>query len=237
MRQKSLEQVLRLVLQGMLNEQFAGAYLHDMRGGLQAMRNSIELLTRSARGIGDPAAVDRAAELAKRALAGHERTLSGVIDDMVVRDEPPASVDVAALLREVLVFLQNAIAAKELIPCDPPASSLYVTGERKKLHLCLMALISNVIDYLPRGAALNVRLYRDAEELFLEIPGGNLYETVGLSDDGKGLPGEIGQLELTLKVCRAIVGAHGGRIVFRSDDSGDGVLQICHPVLNLDAHL
>jgi len=232
MRQKSLDQVLRLVLQGMLNEQNAGAYLHDMRGGLQAMRNSIELLTRSARGSGDPAAMDRAAELAKRALAGHERTLSLVIDEMVLTDEPAVSVDVAALLREILAFLQNAIAAKELIASPAPVASLRVLGERKKLHLCLMALVSNAIDYLPKGAPLNVNLYRDAEEVFLEIPGGNLYETVNLSDGGKGMPAEIGQLELTLKVCREIVGTHGGRIVFRSDESGDGVLQICHPVLN-----
>jgi signal transduction histidine kinase len=216
----------------MLNEQHAGAYLHDLRGGLQAMRNSIELLTRGARGMGDPAAVDRAAELAKRALAGHERTLSGVIDAMVLRDEAPASVDVAELLRDVLAFLQNAIAAKELVPSSAPTPRLCVMGERKKLHLCLLALMSNAIDYLPQGSPLNVSLYRDAEELFLEIPGGNLYETVSLSDGGNGLPAEIGQLELTLKVCRDIVGAHGGRLVFRSDDSGDGVLQICHPVLN-----
>jgi len=233
MRQEKLDQILRLILQGMLNTQHANAYLHDMRGGLQALRNCIELLARSARTAGEIAAVERATELAKRALAGHERTLGSVVDHLVLRDEEPVSVDMAALLQEVMAFLQNAIGAKQLVPSPAPAQSagLRVRGEPRKLRLCVLALVSNAIEYLPRGGSLSVRLYRDADELFLEIPGGNLYETVNLTDERTGLPGEIEQLELTLQVCREVVSVHGGRIVFRSDDSGEGVLQICHPVL------
>jgi len=233
MRQKTLDQVLRLTLQGMLAEQFRATHLHDMRGGLQAIRNSLELMTRASKASGDgTAAVDRATELAKRALAGHERTLETVLDHLVLIDEEPTSVDVAALLAEVLAFLQNAIVSKGLSPAVPQTGRIRAIGEPRKLRLCMLALISNAIDYLPAGSALNVGLYSDTEEFFLEIPGGQLYETVNLSDEATSLPGTIEQRELSLRVCRQIVSAQGGRIVFRSDESTDGILQICHPVQN-----
>ena len=87
------------------------AYLHDLRGGLQAISGAFELLARLARtGRSDPALVDRASAIARSALANHEGAIVEMLKQVVPAEEPTGTVDFGELIDETLQFLRNDIA-------------------------------------------------------------------------------------------------------------------------------
>jgi len=153
------------------------AYLHEVRGGLQALSGAFELLARLARTRdGDAGVVDRATSIAKRALANHEAAMIELIKQITAAADEQESVDLTALIEDVLRFLRNDISARQLeIRFERDGSQrMCVDVPRHQLRLLLLGLISRQIDSIPPRSALSLRLaVRDGQAtLELGSPGG-----------------------------------------------------------------
>lgn len=218
-----------LTLHAMLSEKYRQAYLHDMRGGLQAIRNSLELLARTMKTAdANPAVAEKAADLAKRALAGHEKALEQTVDHLIPRDEPAVAVDLAALLRELLGFLQNTIAARGLPVHFTDAGNISVSAQPGRLRLVLLALLSSAIDFPAKLTALNVTLRREANDVYLELPGGDAFERVDAAPGDTEWGTE--ERRLTWSVSRQFLEANGGSLACPADGAAAGILRIGYPL-------
>jgi len=218
-----------LTLHAMLSERYRQAYLHDMRGGLQAIRNSLELIVRTMKTAQlNPAAMEKAADLARRALAGHEKVIEQTVDRLILRDEPAVAVDLAALLRELLGFLQNTIAARGLPVQFEDAGNISVSAQPGRLRLVLLALLSTAIDFPPQLTALYVTLQREANDVYLELPGGNAFEHVDAEPGDSGWGADARRL--TWSVARQFLEANGGSLARRDDGPAAGIVRIGYPL-------
>src|ERR1700737_5570393 len=82
--------VLDAAVQTLINERCHRAYIHDMRGGLQAVYSSLEVLARSAKhGTPNTVLIENASSIAKRAMANHEQALVDIVNQGTRRDGAP----------------------------------------------------------------------------------------------------------------------------------------------------
>jgi hypothetical protein len=100
--------VFDAALQALVNDRCRSAYVHDMRGGLQAVYSSFELLVRSAKqGSVSETLIDNAFALAKRAIASNERIMLEIVNQLTVSEDEPVVIDVVNLIEEVQRFSRN----------------------------------------------------------------------------------------------------------------------------------
>ena len=86
-------------------------------------------------------------------------------------------VDVTGVVKGILALFEHAIAEKRLtLHATLPASLVFVTDARK-LHLILINLLANAVEYSPEGEAIEVRVATVQEQLHLQV-----------RDGGPGIP-------------------------------------------------
>src|ERR1700723_1495399 len=84
--------VLDAAVRTLINERCRQAYVHDMRGDLQAIYSSFELLARSAKhGAANAVLIENASSIAKRAMAHHEQALFEIVNQVVGPIDAPAN--------------------------------------------------------------------------------------------------------------------------------------------------
>ena len=117
------------------------------------------------------------------------------------------------------------------------------TGDRYRIKQVLLNLIDNAIKYCPSGSEVNVRLFREAETIVLEV-----------FDNGPGIPPdalrylfdrfyrldkarsrELGGCGLGLSICKSICEGHGGRIETRSQRDMGTTFRVTLPALELSS--
>src|SRR6202521_5656655 len=107
--------VLDAAVQTLINERCRRAYMHDMRGGLQAIYSSLELLARSAKlAAQNPALIDGAASIAKRALANYEPSMVTTVNQVTEPDDSPVVLNLSSLVQQAQQFLRNDALGKEI---------------------------------------------------------------------------------------------------------------------------
>jgi hypothetical protein len=159
------DQLLDAAVNTLVNGRCRRAYLHDLRGGLQALSGAFELLARLARtGKSDPILLDRASTIARSALANHESAIVEMLKQVVPEEELAGTVDFGELIDETLQSLRNDIACKQITLSVDRCDQLEVLAQRHKLRVLLLGLLTLRIDDCPTGAELIVRLER-AENL------------------------------------------------------------------------
>jgi hypothetical protein len=159
------DQLLEAAVNTLVNGRCRRAYLHDLRGGLQAISGAFELLARLARsGKSDPVLVDRASAIARSAFANHEAAIEEMLKQVVPAEEIVGAVDIGELIDETLQFLRNDIACKQLKLTVDRCDELEVLAPKHELRLLLLGLLTVRIDDCPAGAEFIVRLGR-AENL------------------------------------------------------------------------
>src|SRR6202022_2499989 len=100
--------VLDAAVQTLINERCHRAYVHDMRGGLQAVYSSLEVLARSAKhGAPNAVLIDNASSIAKRAMANHEQALVDIVNQVTGPDDAPTVVNLATLAKRAQRFYPN----------------------------------------------------------------------------------------------------------------------------------
>lgn len=145
----------------LIAERCQRAYLHDVRGGLQALSGALELLGRLALcGAGAAATVEHAVSLAKRALAAHESALLDLVKQITGGDESTERLELAALLEDVLRFLCNELASRRIATQISAGPQIHIDAPRNQLRFVLLGLLTRRIDALPAGGTLVIGIER-----------------------------------------------------------------------------
>jgi PAS domain S-box-containing protein len=141
-------------------------------------------------------------------------------------------IDAHALLRNVMEICETNAKDKKLrVEVDLDATNHWVRGDSARLQQVFWNLVKNAIKFTPEGGTIAIRT-RDLE-------GGRL--SVDVTDTGIGIQAEalekifdafeqasrditrlFGGLGLGLSISKALVEAHGGEIVARSEGDGHG---------------
>jgi transporter family protein len=224
------DQLLEAAVNTVVNARCRRAYLHDLRGGLQAISGAFELLARLARtGKSDPALVDRASAIARSALANHEGAVVEMLKEVVSDEEPLGAVDFGELIDETLQFLRNDIARKQIRLSVNRCDTLEVLTQKHKLRLLLLGLLTLRIDECPPGAELIVTVVR-AENLAVVA----VISAPGPQPDASHIeqsPEPIYPGRMVLEWASKWLSRHGGRVEpMRADHSGRGESRIYYPL-------
>jgi signal transduction histidine kinase len=224
--------VLDAAVQTLINERCRQAYMHDMRGGLQAIYSSIELLARSAKnGAQNPALVDSAASLAKRATANHDQSVADIVNQVTGPDGVAAILNLADLVQQSMHFFRNDALAKGIALSFSGREELLILSERNKLRSMLLGLFALSIDALPPGAVLHLELSSADSYAVLELRSTLTYDAIR---DTQELflqdPVNLGFQELVLGSARRWIMTHGGRMEISPSADGHTALRIFYPL-------
>ncbi|HLW25347.1 MAG TPA: hypothetical protein VKT22_13390 [Steroidobacteraceae bacterium] len=135
------------------------AYVHEIRGGLQALSGAFELLSRLAKnGDGDPAVADRAATLAKRALTNHENAMLDIVRQITAARDPAERVELRAMLDDVLHFLHNDFEARQIQTRVERGAPLFIEVPRNQLRFMLFGLLTDRLDRCAASSEVTISL-------------------------------------------------------------------------------
>jgi hypothetical protein len=224
--------VLDAAVQTLINERCRQAYMHDMRGGLQAIYSSIELLARSAKnGSQNPALVDSAASLAKRAMANHDQSVADIVNQVTGPDGAPVILNLADLVRQSQHFLRNDVLAKSITMSLSGPEELLVLSERNKLRSTLLGLLAVSIDALPPRADLRLELSRQDRYAILELRSTLTYDAIREAQEMfRQDPVNLGFQELVLGSAQRWIMTNGGRMEIAPSADGNTALRIFYPL-------
>jgi signal transduction histidine kinase len=224
--------VFDAALQTLINDRCRQSYIHEMRGGLQAIHSSFELLVRTAKQGGvSGALIEHAAALAKRAMAGHERIMLEIVDQLTVPEGEPAIVNMTILIDEVQRFLRNDASRRNVRISVAGDKNLQVATPINKLRTLLLGLLTYSIDTLPVGAELKIDVSRAREDACVSFSSELSFDEIGsaealLRDETRW----VQPRDLILAYMQRWLQKHGGRVV---SNPGAGVhhdLRIYYPL-------
>jgi signal transduction histidine kinase len=216
----------------LINDRCRHAYVHDIRGRLQAVYSSVELLARSAKqGAVNGALIDNASALAKRALANHERDVLEVVNQLTVSEDKPAAINVTNLIDDVLRFLRNDAASRDIRIFVNGTRDVQVSAPHNELRTLLLALLALSIDALPAGGELHIGIGREGQDACVELRSDLSFGEIRSAEALLRTAASVVQpRDLILVSARHWLQKRAGRIVL---DPGAGLhkaLQIYHPL-------
>jgi signal transduction histidine kinase len=213
-----------------VNERCALAYLHDVRGSMQALFSAIELLGRAAKSAGcDPSKIDKACELARRAMGHHEKSTLEVLQRLTLQPAEPSSVDVAALVKDVAQFLRNEAAVKQVVLQISSRDAGSVVADRAALHCMLSGLLVAAIEDAPAGSELSLSADRIGDEAVISIapvPAWSCSEAMSPVEVLLCASPPPGVRGLTLLLARQMLRRNGGRLEFEAEAAPGGRLRL-----------
>jgi two-component system OmpR family sensor kinase len=218
--------------------QFVADASHELRTPLAAVQGYAEITRTHDASLSD----DARESLVRIEAAAHR--MSALVNDLLLLarlDEGTeidrGSVDLSLLLIDAVADAQAA-GPEHPIALELPAEPIEVVGDLMRLQQVVANLLANARIHTPPGTHVEARLATDGAEAVLEI-----------ADDGPGVPEELqatlferfvrgdasrsraaGSSGLGLAIVRAIMTAHGGSIVMRSEP-GDTVFTIRLPLV------
>jgi len=215
-----------------INERCASAYLHDVRGSLQALFGALELLGRSARaGGGDLARVEKACALARRAITRHEKSTIDALQTLTSQQSMAVAVDVGALTCDVAHFLRNEAGNKGVRITVATPENLIVWADRGKFHTLLVGLLTAAIDETQVGGEVPVKIDRVGDDVAVSIGSNAGYDDFHEAPDLSRRPTlRFQPKELTLFFAREFLAANGGRLTVDNVSQPQGSLTIHYPV-------
>jgi signal transduction histidine kinase len=225
--------VLDAAVQTLINERCRSAYMHDMRGGLQAIYSSLDLLARSAKlAAHNPALIDGAASIAKRAMANYERSMVAIVNQVTGPEDSPVVLNLSTLVKQAQQFLRNDALGKEIMLSLSGRDDLLVFSEPNRLRSLIVGLLALSIDASPTEADLHVELSCADGFAVLELRSHLTYDAIRGAEDL--LCRETVNLkpqELLMGFARQWIMANGGRVEIPSDTgTTQAGLRLYYPV-------
>jgi hypothetical protein len=217
MKSLNFTEVLDAAAYALVAERCRQAYLHDIRGGLQAINTAIELLSRSAKDpVANGALIEKAAALAQRALATHEQTLIDLVKRMAPSDEPVSTVDLSEVLQGALHFLRNDAFAKSISYRLALTPGVLISTQADKCRLLMLGLNAMAIDALETGSIVEVGVSPAGSDALVELTFALPYSLVrNTADFGPGRSA-LPAYELMLALSAQWAGGNGGRVELAS---------------------
>jgi hypothetical protein len=225
--------VLDAAVQTLINERCHRAYIHDMRGGLQAVYSSLEVLARSAKeGAPNTSLIENASSIAKRAMANHEQALVDIVNQVTGPDDAPTVVNLANLVKQAQQFLRNDALSRGIKLSLSGDADVLVFSQRNKLRSLILGLLALGIDGLPKEAELQVELQRVDGYALLELRSDLTYNDIREAEDLLcHEPVDLCPQELVLGFAQRWITANGGRVEIHSPGGAQKTaLRIYHPL-------
>jgi two-component system sensor histidine kinase HydH len=212
MQESEWARILEPALHALIATRCHRAYRHDLKNGLQGIYGGFDALTRLLQmPARDAAKVERTSDFVRQAIAAHEKSLERVLHGLAPLEPPAESIDVAAMLQDLVKFLINDAAAHRVALRATQSGAVMVRARPHKLRLALLSLMLDAIDAMPNGGPLQLR-----------ATSGNSISCLELSDQrADHLPADPWALDLsavpahrgwTLHVVRHLIMAEGGSI-------------------------
>jgi hypothetical protein len=213
-----------------INERFAHTYLHDVRGTMQAVFSSIELLLRSAQSGADPLRVERAGDLAKRAIAHHEKSTIEVLKLLTLDRTEVVDIDLNRLVLEVAHFLRNEAAVKGVKITVTSAAEVGVAAEKGKLQTLLIGLLAASFDAMLVGEELQVSTLRKDDYAVVTIGSGAGFEDFLQNKNSRERPQTSFRAnDLTFLFAERYLNENGGRLTLDQDGAQRSRLNFHYP--------
>jgi hypothetical protein len=230
-----LPDVLEAAARATINERCARAYMHDIRGSMQAVFSALELLGRSARSdTHNRLRIEKACSLAATAIDRHEKSTLAVMQLLTAQHAASAAVDLAELVGDVVHFLRNDAANREISIQLSTQGALPIAAERNTLHIVIVGLLTIAIDEAPDGSELTVQLSRRGDEAVLSISSEVGYADAPDPEELWRLPAiRLQPRELTLMFARRFLTANGGHMEFDLGTTRHGALHLYYPCTSL----
>jgi signal transduction histidine kinase len=227
----SLTDLYEAAARATINERCAPAYLHDVRGSMQALFGALELLGRSARaGGGDLARVEKACDLARRALSRHEKSTIDALQVLTSQQSMAAAVEVGALTRDVVHFLRNDATNKAIRFTVASSQGLNVWADRTKLQTLLAGLLTAAIDETRVGGELPISIDHIGDDVAVSIGSHAGYDDIHAAPDlSRRSTLRFQPKELTLLFAREFLAANGGRLTVDNGVQPQGSLTMYFP--------
>lgn len=219
---------------------FYSMMAHDLRAPLQNMLLRSTLLARGRYGRLDDAVL---LELQRVEESGQQ--LVSLLDDFleIARFESLSHnlsrdpVDLCAVVDEVVQEYRPSVEGQGLsllVRCSD--SSVFVTGDPRRLRQVLVNLLTNAIKFTAAGGRISVKAWQEGSDAFLEV-----------QDSGRGIPEDLKDTlfaryvrhhdgedvrgtGLGLMIVREIVEAHGGVISVKSQLGKGSCFRVTIPV-------
>jgi len=206
------------------------AHLHDIRGELQTLQSSLELLARSARNAGENIALaEKATALARRALASHEKSLVDYVNRMTPHEEAAVPIEVRDMVNRALGILRNDAANKSITFKVESGAELRIRAQPYRAELLILGLLAMTIDELSAGSVVKVLIQARDSHVVLEIQSDLICPAIRAPEDLWCGAIPVSPLELLLGVTSRWAAANGGRVEASVDSRASGVLRIYYP--------
>ncbi|HSY96606.1 MAG TPA: hypothetical protein VK793_13380 [Steroidobacteraceae bacterium] len=224
--------VLDAAVQTLINERCRRAYMHDMRGGLQAIYSSLELLARSAKHAAqNPALIDGAATIAKRAMANYEQSMVAIVNQVTGPGEAPVVLNLWTLVQQAQQFLRNDALGKEITLGLSGRDDLQVLSEPNKLRSLILGLLALSIDASPAGADLKVELSCSDRFAVVELRSHLTYDAIREAQDLLCRePVNLKPQDLVLGYASRWIMANGGRVEIPCASDTPAGLRLYYPL-------
>ncbi len=213
-----------------INERCALAYQHDVRGTLQAVYSTVELLKRAlGAGTPDPARIEKVAALATGALQRHEEATLAMLDMLTGRPLSPAALDLGELVVAVGRFLRNEAAAREITLTVHDTSGVTVMAAANGLRTLLVGLLLLAIDSAPRSGEVVMTVTRRGDSATVELLAAGRPVAVGepARTGGRGL---VVTADTTVTYARNYLEERGGGLEVSATAGGSRLL-VSYPSL------
>jgi hypothetical protein len=227
-----VDDVLDAAVQTFINDRCRRAYIHDMRGGLQAIYTSFEVLARSAKnGSQNAAFIDNASSMAKRAVAHHEQALVDIVNQVTGPEGAAEVVDLGRLVQEARQFLRNDALSRGIELRSSGQENVLVLTQKNKLRSLILGLLAVGIDALPVGADLHIELSLEESFALLELRSEATYGAIrGPEELLCHEPVDLRPQELVLGFARRWIMARGGRMEIHSPIDAQTGLRLYYPL-------
>ena len=215
-----------------LKDEFLATLSHELRTPLNAVMGWASMLRRQSL---DDEGRARAIEIIERNARSQQQLIGDILEvSQIIRGQlrlHMQPVDVVEVVRAAVDSANpTAIARRQDLRLNVPASPTIVNGDRERLQQIFWNLLSNAMKYTPRQGHISVSLTCDAYEAYVKVQDTG----VGIAPDvlphiferfrqgESGPTREFGGLGLGLAIVRHLTEAHGGTVGATSEGVGHG---------------
>lgn len=228
----ALNDCLEAAAYAVVGERCRQAYLHELRGELQGLHSSIELLARAAKTPGDHTVLaDKARALAKKALVDHEKSLVDLLDLAIPREESVVAVDVGEIMRDTVRILRHDTASKSISMCLDAVSGTFILTMPHRCKMVLLGLSVIIIDEMPTGGAIDISVGRVGTLACVEWRPASPLPVVRSPTEPWDVIAPLSRFDLMLALAWRWVGSNGGRVDFPESAHDRGCLRVIHPTI------
>jgi hypothetical protein len=214
-----------------VGERYRQSYLHDVRGGLQALNSAVELLIRAARAPGENAALaEKASGLARRAVQRQEKSLVQLVNQLTPQSEIATTLNVGEMVDDVMRFIKNDSASKSITFRAESAADVFVLAQAHKFRMLILGLSLALTDGLAPGTVVDIAVSRAGSSASVEFRSLMPCSSVPSPENLRHTDGATSLFELMVALTGRWTALNGGRIDLSAEPHLPTALRIYYPL-------